>query len=76
MGRYSLRNGVMKTKRLEIGGNNAVYDAPLIKLTPVNGSSPVYLFVGTAGSLCLATAAPIGTSGAFANSGKVLGTAA
>lgn len=35
-----------------------------------------YLYVGTGKSLCLSTTAPVGTSGAFANKGKVLGTAA
>lgn len=77
MGQYSLRNGALTTKKVEVGGSAGIYDAPYIKLTPVaNGGAAVYLFVGTAGSLCLATAAPVGTSGAFANSGKVLGTAA
>jgi hypothetical protein len=38
--------------------------------------SPVYLFVGTAGRLCLSSTAPVGTSGVFANIGGSLGTTA
>jgi hypothetical protein len=36
----------------------------------------VYVFVGTAGRLCISTSAPVGTTGAFANAGSPLGTAA
>lgn len=33
-----------------------------------------YLFLGTAGRLCVSSTAPVGTTGAFANKGLEIGT--
>ena len=33
-----------------------------------------YLFLGSAGKLCASSTAPVGTTGAFANKGLVIGT--
>lgn len=86
MGRYTLRNGKVQGQIVGDGTLEVkVKDEPLgvayIKLeTNQVGSAGLadryaYIFMGTAGRLCIATGAPTGTTGNFANKGNPLGTA-
>ena len=83
MGRYSLRDGKIKAPEMDAKhlalndvDNEGTYAAPYIKMTPVaKGGDDVYIFVGTANRICAGTTVPVGTSGAYSNTGAPLGTA-
>jgi len=88
MSRYSLRKGSLvvpsaTVEHLSIKAadtDDGKYTAPYIRFYAPNGATQakaVYLFLGSAGALCLSSTAPIGsTGGAFVNKGAVLGTVA
>jgi hypothetical protein len=88
MGVYGFRNNKFKSDSLEAYKelNVLKYPAPkavaYIKLqacvvgTPTSKNRFAYVFLGTAGRLCISSTAPVGTTGAFANKGSPLGTAA
>ena len=86
MGKYTLRNGKIGAKKFQskefevraIDSADGVYGASFIKLYPPQGATqtPAYLYLGTGGNLLISTSAPVGTSGVFANVGKVIATSA
>ncbi len=66
---YGFRDNKLKIKEAEVSNHIVVQP------TAVSGT-PVYLFLGTAGQLCISSTAPVSTSGVFANIGNSLGTVA
>jgi len=67
----------LDAKSLEVTKEEASNSVTYIKMDAcANGGDSVYLFVGTAGRLCISSTLPIATSGVFANKGGILGTAA
>lgn len=88
MAKYGFRNNALSMKTVtseNISGQyieavkNETETAPFIKIQAINGAGKnYYLFIGTAGVLCLSSTAPaekVGTA-AVANKGFKLGTAA
>lgn len=77
MGRYSLRDGKIGSKRFELTKKQTQVEAPYIILNPVADSSDkLYLYIGTANHLMLSTTAPVGTTGEFSDVGGQIGTGA
>ena len=88
MGKYNLRNGkitgTLQAKKVltvakDANESNGVAYIKLQQISVGTAGSPdgyAYLYLGSAGSLCLASSAPVGTSGEFSNTGKVIATSA
>ena len=84
MGRYSLRDGKIKAPKMDAKhlalndvDNEGTYAAPYIKITPVAKSGDdAYIYVGTSGGLRIASTAPVGTSGTFADTGAAIASSA
>lgn len=81
MGRYSLKDGKItakesEAKQLTIKDTDNEGDMAefYIKIYPMaKTADPAYLYLGSAGQLCLSSTAPTGTSGSFTNIGTTVG---
>ena len=78
MGKYSLRDGKIKTVDFEAESVKASSnEVSYVKINRMaNSGLSGYLYVGTAGAILISSTVPVGTSGAFENKGFQVGTVA